>query len=117
MNNKEFIETFLIRRMEVKMGFQQVTWKFPGRRNAEEFSIYKEQDRKVLIQSDKSIAQIDLDTKKMIANFKGQQSKYFHHLNEFMGAVEMDCPIELFEAVTSRIPQKGDEIAQGIIWG
>lgn len=99
------------------MGFQTIMYKPATRRKAEEFVIYKEQDGKVLIQSDKSIAQIDLKTKHMTANFKGSNSKYFVHLNSLLGAMETTCPDDLFNEIVSKIPQKGDEIADGIIWG
>jgi hypothetical protein len=97
-----------------------ISWKPPTRRKEEEFVIYKAaEDGTVVIQSGKSICQIDLSTKKMVANIKGQDSKYFVHLNESLGAVNMDCPDELFNAIKENIPQAGDIISKqtNIVWG
>ena len=97
--------------------FDTVCWKFPGRRKEEEFSVYKEQDGKVIIQSDRSIAQIDMETHKGILNAAGQDSKYFVHLNSVLGAIPYEFPIELIDLIERKKPRTGELIGESDITG
>lgn len=99
------------------MGFSTVSWKFDGRRNAEEFVIYPEQNGSVVIQSDKSIAQINLKTGRGLLNVKGGGSKYFVHLSEFLGAKEVKFSPSLIALIKKSIPKSGDEIGGGVYFG
>ncbi len=62
-----------------------ITLKFGNMRKAQDFTIYpfKETDKEVIIQSDKSIASINPKTGEMTYNNKGC---YFPHLTEYCGA-------------------------------
>ena len=102
--------------------FCTLNWKFPGRRKAEKFYIYKEQNNEVIIQSDRSIAQINMETHKGMLNTKGQDDKYFMHLNSILGAIPYTFPDELIDLIERKRPRKGDfigssEITGPIIWG
>jgi hypothetical protein len=95
-----------------------IQWKFPNRRKEEEFVIYKPHNNKVVIQSDKTIAQIDLETKKGLLNAKGSNSKYFHDLIDIRGAIEYEFSNELVNQVIANMPKAGDVISEeyGITW-
>jgi hypothetical protein len=97
--------------------FQTIIYQPQGRRKPEEFVIYKPQDGTVLIQSDKSIARIDLQTKQMTANFKGSNAKYGVHLTVGLpGVIETSCPDDLFNEIISKMPKAGDLIVPGMYW-
>ena len=96
---------------------KSVTWKFPGRRNAEDFVIYPAQGDDVIIQSSKSIAIINMRTGQGKLNVKGSGSKYFPHLNEFLGAKQYKFPKELLMKIQGNTPKSGDEIAPGFYYG
>ena len=94
-----------------------IKWKFSTRRKAEEFVIYKpDEDGNVVIQSNKTIAQINLKTGKGILNAKGSNSKYFMHLNEFMGARYTKFSPILVNKIKNSMPKSGDRIGKGIYW-
>jgi len=94
-----------------------IKWKFQGRRKAEEFTLYKpDKDGSVVIQSDKTIAQINLKTGRGILNAKGSDSKYFMHLNEFMGAKYTKFNPVLIKKIKNSMPKSGDNIGAGVYW-
>ena len=93
---------------------ERVVWKFPNRRKAESFSVYPEQNGEVVIQSSKTIAQINLKTGKGILNAKGSNGKYFMHLNELLGAERYTFKSKLIAMIKSNTPKSGDEIGGGV---
>lgn len=62
-----------------------ITLKFGNMRKAQNFTVYpfKKDDKTIIVQSDKAIAQINPATGEMLYNTKGC---YFPHLNEHLGA-------------------------------
>lgn len=94
-----------------------INWKFAGRRKEEEFVIYKPDDEgNVTIQSDKTIAYINLNTGKGLLNAKGSNSKYSIHLNELTGAIETEFDPELLAQIKANMPKSGDKIGDNIYW-
>jgi hypothetical protein len=93
----------------------EIEWQFEGRRKPETFSLYKpDEENNVVIQSDKTIAQINLNTGKGLLNAKGSGGKYFHHLTF---AEEHQFPKKLVDLIKANIPKSGDVIGGGIVWG
>lgn len=91
-----------------------IDWKFPGRKKSESFSIYMpDDDNNVVIQSDKTIAQINLDSGVGVLNASGSGGKYFHHL---AFGEDYTFPRELVELIKKNIPKSGDDIGGGISW-
>ena len=95
----------------------RIFWKFPGRKKAEGFFIYKPDGEWVTIQSDKTIARINLRTGYGLLNAKGQGTKYFMHLNPALGAVKYKFPKELIEMIKKKLPKSGDYIGSSPITG
>ena len=92
-------------------------WKFDGRKKAEEFVIYPQsrtETDEIMIQSDKSIALINVKTGEGWLNAKGSNSKYGHHLSPSLGAVKHKFSRELISMVKDNQPKSGDYIGQGI---
>jgi len=79
------------------MGFKNVTVKLGNMRKAVSWVLYPQKAdslNKVIIQCDKRIASVDLDTgKAMLSSGKGGHNG-FMHLSPMMGAVEVDVPAD-----------------------
>jgi len=95
----------------------RISWKFPGRKKSESFVIYKPEGNWVVIQSDKTIAKINLKTGYGMLNAKGQNSKYFMHLNPSLGAIKYKFSPKLINLIKEKMPKSGDMIGHGIYWG
>ncbi len=93
---------------------KSITWKFPRRRKVESFVIYPADGEKVVIQSNKTIAQINLKTGRGMLNATGSDNKYFMHLNEFMGAKPYKFSKNLIDKIRGNTPKSGDEIGGGV---
>ena len=92
----------------------EIFWKFPSRRKEERFvALPEDSEGDVVIQSDKSIASINLKTGEGMLNAKGSGSKYFVHLSEALGAEKVKFPKRLVDMLKDAVPHKGDEIAEG----
>jgi hypothetical protein len=91
---------------------KSINLKFGNMRKAQDFTIYpfKEGDATVTIQSHKAIAQIQVETGKMIYNTKGC---YFHHLNKFCGAEASILPAVDLQAIKMLIFVEGSTIVLG----
>jgi len=95
-----------------------IIWRFPKRKKEEEFSIYKEDEKgNIIIQSDKTIALINMDTHKGMINQRGSNNKYFVHLNEILGAEPFEFSVELIERIERKKPRKGELIGSSEIAG
>lgn len=81
-------------------------------RKAQDFTIYpfKEGDKTVIIQSDKSIAQINPSTGEIIYNTKGC---YSPHLSSFLGAQKGQLSEGDLSAIKVKIFTDGDTISLG----
>ena len=91
-----------------KNTFIDVTAKLGNMRKAVEWVIYpfNAEDRLLMIQCDKRIAQINLETGKgMLSDGKGGHQGFFK-LNRMAGAKEIDCPSELLEQLREIKRQK-----------
>lgn len=64
---------------------KDISLKFGNMRKAQDFTLYpfKEGDKEIIVQSQKSIARINPTNGEMLYNTKGC---YFHHLQPFLGA-------------------------------
>lgn len=83
--------------------------KFGNMRKAQDFTIYpfKKGDSTIIVQSTKSIAQIEVATGKMIYNTKGC---YFPYLNKHLGAQAGFLPSVDLAAIKVLVFIKGDTI-------
>ena len=79
--------------------FNEITAKLGNMKKAQEFVVYpfKKGAAELIIQSDKRIAQVNLETGKTILSDGKGEHPGFVKLSSFFGAVEVDTPPELLE--------------------
>lgn len=92
--------------------FQSVIGKFPGMRKDVDWTVCPRSsaaDREVIIQSEKRIAKVNLDSGKAIVSTGKGGHNGFMHLNPILGAKEVDCPQNILDQL------KGMEIPAGAV--
>lgn len=96
-----------------------VNAKLAGMRKEQEFVVYPFNlgDKTITVQSDKAIGIFDRVTGKGLLNWRGSNSKYFPHLNKFMGAEDYQFPAEFVQACFEAQPASGDLIGSSPITG
>ncbi len=91
--------------------FQNVTGKMGNMRKAQSWVIYPlkegEDGNERLIQCDKRIAKVNLETGKAILSSGKGGHQGFAQLSAFLGAVEVDCPQDLIDQIKAFKPQVG----------
>jgi hypothetical protein len=94
---------------------KSVTWKFPPRRKAEEFSIYKPDSQGLIVfQSDKSIGIVDPITGKGKLYLGKSGGAYFAHL---MFGTPVKFPEEFVSLLVADAPKSGDLIGVSPVCG
>lgn len=92
-------------------------WKWPGTRTPDSMVVMPVSNidaNERIAQGKRSIVRFDITTGKGIANWKGSDGKYFHHLNSFMGAEEVVMPKEFIDAALAVEYKSGDAIGGGV---
>lgn len=93
-----------------------ITWKFEGRRKAEEFVLYKpDTNGNVVFQSDRSIGIVNLETGSGKLYLGKKLGAYFHHL---LFGTPQQFPVEFVKLITDNSPKSGDVISENpsIVW-
>lgn len=92
------------------MPFQHVNGKLGNMRKAVEWVVYPALDaeqRSRVIQSDRRVARVDLDSGKAVVSDGKGGHPGFHKLTSFMGATECECPEEILTALRELPTQVG----------
>lgn len=93
-------------------------WKWPGTRQADSMIVMPVSNldaNERIAQGSRSIVRFDTTTGKGVANWKGSDRKYFHHLTlGFGGAEEVTMPREFIEAALAVEYKSGDSIGGGV---
>ena len=95
---------------------KRITAKIGKMRKPQDFIVYPPStaEGKIVIQSDKSIAMFDENTGKGLLNIKGC---YFVHLNQALGAIPYEFPMEFVNACKEAQPHSGDLIGWSPVTG
>lgn len=97
--------------------FHSVTCKLGNMKKAQEWTIYKREENspEVMIQCDKRIAKINVETRQAMLSTKGSS---FMHLLEFMGAIKIEVPQDTIDKILAAgSPKVGEYLGGGIIQG
>jgi|14_taG_2_1085336.scaffolds.fasta_scaffold04595_7 hypothetical protein len=98
----------MIKRLDLKLG---------SMRKAQDFIVYpasRDEGSKVLIQSDKRIAQIDIETGEGMLSSGKAGHPGFIELMEIRGAKPIKVDTEVIEAIKAARPKSGDMIGPGV---
>ena len=96
-----------------------ITAQLAGMRKPQKFVVYPHQDgaSTVTVQSDRAIGQFDPKTGAGVLNWRGSASKYFPHLNAFLGAEPYQFPDAFVYQCCVEQPKSGDLIGSSPITG
>lgn len=98
----------MIKRLDLKLG---------SMRKAQDFIVYpasRDEGSKVLIQSDKRIAQIDIETGEGVLSNGKAGHPGFIELMEIRGAKPIKVGAEVIDAIKAARPKSGDMIGPGV---
>lgn len=90
--------------------FYDVTTKLGNMKKPQVFTLCplsSPESRQVTIQSAKRIAQINLDTKKVVLSDGKGGHQGFMKLSPLLGSIELDCPAELIAQIEALPVQSG----------
>ena len=97
------------------MTITSIPYKLASMRKEQEFVVYPYKPGELItVQSEKAIGRFDPVTGQGVLNWRGSGSKYFMHLNSFMGAEPFQFPDEFVQLCVTAQPQSGDEIGAGV---
>ena len=97
-----------IKRLDLKLG---------SMRKAQNFIVYpasRDEGSKVLIQSDKRIAQIDIETGEGMLSDGRASHPGFIELMKIRGAKPIKVDAEVIEAIKAARPKSGDQVGPGV---
>ena len=97
-----------IKRLDLKLG---------SMRKAQDFIVYpasRDEGSKVLIQSDKRIAQIDIETGEGMLSDGRASHPGFIELMKIRGAKPIKVDAEVIEAIKAARPKSGDQVGPGV---
>jgi len=91
--------------------FKEINAKLGNMRKAADWTIYPHNDNgNIVIQSDTRICKFDPTTGKGVLSRNVPNGAYFHHLNKFLGAIDVVVPREVIDACIDNQPKSGDKI-------